>query len=150
MRASIEDARELIAEGDRLMGQAWERAQAAKGAVTDLDLTLAEDCFERAAQAYLVGAVEYQESQRGAEHPRFVSDEPDELIQRLDGHLGVEAAAALQAARRLPKTSAQASVYQAQSFAENVRDRFARALPELFNRPADTGVERSDSRNWSR
>jgi hypothetical protein len=150
MRANVADAIEAMAEGDRLLGQGAERLEPGTRAVTRTDLALAEDYFERASRAYLVGAVEYQHARRNEEHPRFASDEFGDLIRELDAQLAAEATAALQAAKRVPKDSEHGSVYQAQAFAENVRDRFSRALPELFHRPSDASWNRSDGRMWSR
>ena len=42
------------------------------------------------------------------------------------------------------------AVERAQMFAEELRERFAHAAPELFTRPLDTGCARIDTPTWSR
>ena len=150
MRARITDAIEAMTEGDRLYGQGVERLEPPGRRPTTLEITSAEDYFERAAKAYLVGASEYQHAQRNEDHASFESDGFGDLIRELDTQLAAEAVAALQAAKRTPQESAEGSVYQAQAFAENLRDRFSRAMPEVFQGAAVGGVNRSDSRLWSR
>jgi hypothetical protein len=150
MRATVTDAIEAMSEGDRLLAQGTERLEPTGRKPAHTELALAEDSFERAARAYLAGAAEYQHAQRQEDHPRFASDQFDDLIKALDAQLAAEAVAALQAAKREPKNSEEGSVYQAQAFAENLRDRFSHALPELFHHPSDASWNRSDSRIWGR
>lgn len=150
MRATVTDAIEAMAEGDRLLAHGTERLEPTGRKPTQTEMALAEDSFERATRAYLAGAAEYQHAQRHADHPRFASDQFGDLIKALDAQLAAEAVAALEVAKREPKNAEEGSVYQAQAFAENVRDRFSHAMPELFHRPSDASWNRSDSRMWGR
>ena len=87
MPANLEDVREWMAEGDRLMAQGYDYLHG--GADDPLQMDLAGRHFSRAAQAYLAGGVEYQ---LGADAPvpaASVIDDPAALIRRLDGHLRV-------------------------------------------------------------
>ena len=65
MPANLEDVREWMAEGDRLMAQAYDYLDV--GTDDPLQLDLAGRHFSRAAQAYLAGGVEYQ---LGADAPQ--------------------------------------------------------------------------------
>jgi hypothetical protein len=64
--------------------------------------------------------------------------------------LGLEARAAREEAKKLPKDTAQASALQAQACAENVRDHFSRALPQLFNQTNDPSRTPSSRHTWTR
>jgi hypothetical protein len=138
MVPNVDEARELMAEGDRLLGRAWEQAPSSKPGLSNADLALAEHYYEQAAQAYLVGAAEYQHG-RAATQTGAAMEDTDELIQSLEGRLRVEAESALRSAAG-----------RAQSFAEELRDRFAHAAPELFHGNADLGPPRSEGADRSR
>ena len=137
------DADRILAEGSRLL-EPKERVP------TDLDFVDAAHCLDLARDAYLNGAIEHQRYQRGAESVSTDPVPPNRLFDEVDGHLGLEARAARDEAKKLPKDTVQASALQAQAFAENVRDRFARALPQLFNQTNDTSRTPSSRQPWSR
>ena len=144
MSANLEDVREWMAEGDRLMAQAYDYLHG--GADDPLQLDLAGRHFSRAAQAYLAGGVEYQ---LGADAPVQGADlihDPAALIGRLDGHLRDEADAAAKAAGG-PSPAAhdarRSAVERSRTFAEELRERFSYAAPHLFTRPAESGVQRT-------
>ena len=96
MPANLEDVREWMAEGDRLLAQAYDYLNV--GTADPLQLDLAGRHFSRAAQAYLAGGVEYQHGPDPAVQAGAVIDDPAALIGRLDGHLRDEADAAAKAA----------------------------------------------------
>src|SRR5947208_1681795 len=98
MPANLEDVREWMAEGDRLMAQAYDYLNI--GTADPMQLDLAGRHFSRAAQAYLAGGVEYQHGPDAALQGGAVIDDPAELIRRLDGHLRDEADAAANVAGR--------------------------------------------------
>jgi len=74
MPANLEDVREWMAEGDRLMAQAYDYLDV--GTDDPLQLDLAGRHFSRAAQAYLAGGVEYQHGPEPAVQAGAVSDDP--------------------------------------------------------------------------
>ena len=144
MQPNLEDVREWMAEGDRLMGQAYDYLNIATADPMQLDL--AGRHFSRAAQAYLAGGVEYQHGPDAAVEGGTVVDDPAELIRRLDGHLRNEADAAANAAggqAPAPDNARRAAAERSRTFAEELRERFAHAAPDLFTRPADSGFERT-------
>ena len=144
MPANLEDVREWMAEGDRLMAQAYDDLHG--GADDPLQLDLAGRHFSRAAQAYLAGGVEYQLRPDAPAQAGSVIDDPAALIRRLDGHLRDEADAAAKAAGRhapVPGDVRRAAAERARAFAEDLRERFEHAAPDLFTRPAESGVERT-------
>lgn len=143
MVPNVDEARELMAEGDRLLGRAWEQAPSSKPGLSTADLALAEHYYEQAAQAYLVGAAEYQHG-RAATQTGAAMEDPDELIHSLEGRLRIEAESAWSsAAEQAPDDTRHAAVARAQAFAEELRDRFAHAAPELFHAHSDLGRDRN-------
>jgi hypothetical protein len=147
MPSSLDEVRDWMEEGDRLLARAWEHL-----AASDADPSmreLADGHFSRAAQTYLGGAVEYQRGPGTAMRSGGDFDEPAQLIQRLDGRLRVEAEAAWVDSTRSSaalQDDDRSSVERARTFAEQLRDRFSRAVPEAFNRSIDADVERMDAR----
>lgn len=150
MRANLENAKQLMLDGDRLLAEGSRRLEPTGGIPTDLDFVDAAHCLDLARDAYLQGAIEHQRYQRGAESVTGDPVPPSRLFDELEGHLGLEARVAREEAKKLPKSTAQAAALQAQAFAENVRDRFARALPQLFNQASDTPRNQSSRHAWSR
>lgn len=152
MPSNVENARNWMAEGDRLLGRAWESLRTPKNGVPAADLDLAEHYVSQATQAYLLGAVEYQ--QRSAGVANGEPAESSELIQRLDGRLRTEAEAALRATHRagpaVGHDDESELVERARAVAEDLRARLAHAAPELFNRQVDTGVDRAHGSTPSR
>ncbi len=150
MQTNLDEARELMAEGDRLLGRAWEHGPSSKPGLTAADLDLAGQYYAQAAQAYLVGAVEYQHG-RAATRDGAAMEDTAELIHSLDGRLRTEAETALRAATdRAPDDSRGGAVERARTLAEELRDRFAHAAPELFHGDADLGLHRGEDSSWSR
>jgi hypothetical protein len=150
MVPNVDEARELMAEGDRLLGRAWEQAPSSKRGLSSVDLALAEHYYGQAAQAYLVGAAEYQHG-RAATPSGAAMEDPNELINSLEGRLRIEAESALRSASgQAPDDSPGAAVGRAQTFAEELRDRFAHAAPELFHGHADFGPPRTEGADRSR
>jgi hypothetical protein len=144
MQPNLDDVREWIAEGDRLMAQAYDYLNI--GAADPMQLDLAGRHFSRAAQAYLAGGVEYQHGPDAAVQGGAVIDDPAELIGRLDGHLRDEADAAANVAggqAPAPDNARRAAAERSRTFAEELRERFAHAAPDLFTRPTEAGFERS-------
>ena len=144
MPANLEDVREWMAEGDRLMAQAYDYLDV--GTDDPLQLDLAGRHFSRAAQAYLAGGVEYQHGPDPAVQAGAVIDDPAALIGRLDGHLRDEADAAAKAAGGPSPATHEArrsAVERSRTFAEDLRERFSYAAPDLFRRPAESGVQRT-------
>ena len=144
MSANHDDVREWMAEGDRLMAQAYDSLSV--GADDPLQLDLAGRHFSRAAQAYLAGGVEYQLGPDAPVRASSLIDDPAALICRLDGHLRDEAdAAAKAAAGHAPVAgdARRAAAERARAFAEDVRGRFEHAAPDLFTRPTESGFERT-------
>jgi hypothetical protein len=144
MPANLEDVREWMAEGDRLMAQAYDYLDV--GTDDPLQLDLAGRHFSRAAQAYLAGGVEYQHGPDAPVQAGAVIDDPAALIRRLDGHLRDEADAAAKAAgghSPAPDDARRAAAERSRTFAEDLRERFSHAAPNLFTRPAESGFERT-------
>ena len=144
MPANLEDVREWMAEGDRLMAQAYDYLDV--GTDDPLQLDLAGRHFSRAAQAYLAGGVEYQLGADAPQQAGSMIDDPAALIGRLDGRLRDEAdAAANAAAGPSPAThdARRSAVERSRTFAEELRERFSYAAPDLFTRPTESGLERT-------
>ena len=144
MQPNLDDVREWMAEGDRLMAQAYDYLNI--GTADPMQLDLAGRHFSRAAQAYLAGGVEYQHGPNAAVQAGAVIDDPAELIRRLDGLLRDEAYAAASAAgghAPVSDTARRAAAERSRTFAEELRERFAHAAPDLFTRPAESGFERT-------
>ncbi len=150
MQANLEDVREWMEEGDRLLAQSWDYLAASEADPAQLDF--AREYFSRAAHAYLAGAVDFQQGAQAAHRAGIAADDAAQLIPRLGGHLRAEAEAAQRSAQRLgrPQDARRAAVDRAQTLAEELRERFAHAQPELFTRPLDAGFGRTDSPTWSR
>ena len=145
MVPNVDEARELMAEGDRLLGRAWEHAPSSKRGLSNVDLALAEHYYGQAAEASLVGAGEYQHG-RAATRTGAAMEDPNELIESLEGRLRIEAESALRSASgQVPDDSPRAAVESAQTFAEELRDRFAHAAPEPFHGDAHLGPLRTDA-----
>ena len=150
MERNAAEAMDLMAEGDRLLGRAWEYGRGGKPGLTAADHELAEHYYAQAAQAYLVGAVEYQRG-RAANPDGSAMDDPTELIHSLQGALRTEAEAALRdAADRARADGGSDAAEWARVFAEELRDRFAHAAPELFHGAIDIGIEHTQQSSWSR
>jgi hypothetical protein len=150
MQPKVDEARELMAEGDRLLGRAWEYGRSWKPGATPADLDLAGHYYAQAAQAYLVGAVEYQHG-RAATRDGAAMEETGDLVQALDGRLRTEAEAAISAScERVRDGAPDTAVERARVFAEELRDRFADAAPELFHGPIDPGFKQTQEWSMSR
>ena len=151
MQPNLEDTRYWMEEGDRLLAQSWDYL-----AASDADpaqLAFAAQSFDRSARAYLAGAVEYQRGPQAAVQGGAPLEDATELVHRLDGRLRAEAEAAQQSAMRQRPSSQdgrRAAVERAQLLAEELRERFSHAEPELFTRPSDSGFERIDVPSRSR
>ena len=144
MPANLEDVREWMAEGDRLMAQAYDYLDV--GTDDPLQLDLAGRHFSQAAQAYLAGGVEYQLGSDAPQQAGSMIDDPAALIGRLDGRLRDEADAAAKAAGGPSAATHEArrsAVERSRTFAEELRERFSYAAPDLFRRPAESGVQRT-------
>ena len=144
MPTNLEDVREWMAEGDRLMAQAYDYLNV--GTADPMQLDLAGRHFSRAAQAYLAGGVEYQHGPSATVQAGAVIDNPAALIRRLDGQLRSEAEASANAAgghAAAPSETRRAAAERSRTFAEDVRDRFSHAAPDLFARPAESAVQRT-------
>jgi hypothetical protein len=150
MERNAIEAAELMAEGDRLLGRAWEYGRPVKAGLSAADLDLAEYYYAQAAEAYLVGAVEYQ-SGRAVTRDGAALEDPTELVQSLQGSLRAEAESALRDATAGTRNASRPeAVESARTFAEELRDRFAHAAPELFHGAIDIGIERPQQSSWSR
>ena len=133
MASTADSAREWMDEGDHLLGRAYEFLATAASDPTHAEM--AAEYFSKAAQTYLGGAVEYQS---GATLRDSTLPDADHLTDKLTGRLRAEAIAA----RRTSTTSAATVAAAAQAFAETLRDRFARAVPEAFTQSAAPSTER--------
>jgi hypothetical protein len=139
-----------MAEGDRLLGRAWEYGRSSKPGLAPGDLELAEHYYAQAAQAYLVGAAEYQRG-RAVTRDGAALEDPIELVRSLDGRLRAEAEGALRSASTpVAAESRHRGVERARIFAEDLRHRFLEAAPELFRGGADIGINRAQDTSWSR
>lgn len=150
MQLNLEDVREWMEEGDRLLAQSWDYLAASEADPAQLDF--AREYFSRAAHAYVAGAVDFQQGVQAAHRAGIAANDAVQLIPHLNGHLRAEAEAAQRSAQRLrrPQDARRAAVERAQTLAEELRERFAHAQPELFTRPLDSGFGRTDSPAWSR
>jgi hypothetical protein len=150
MQPNVDEARELMAEGDRLLGRAWEYGRSSKPGVTPADLDLAGHYYAQAAQAYLVGAVEYQHG-RAATRDGAAMEELSDLVRALEGRLRTEAEGALSTScERVRDGAADTTLERARVFAEELRDRFADAAPELFRGPIDPAFKQTQESSMSR
>ena len=129
MSPNVRDARELVIEGDRLLGRAWEQFPRSRTSLGPSDLAVAEHSYAEAARLYLAAAVEYQGTSEAIDV--FEAD-PGDLVTTLNGQLRAEATAALADAERLLRDASDAAVERERAFAEGLRERFSHALPELF------------------
>jgi hypothetical protein len=133
MAATLDAARALKAEGDRLLACAARHACASTVGVSGADLDLASQCYAQAADAYVEGAAQYQQSEASVTDVRASADAQGTSPQ-LQGRLRAEAGAALRdASRRLGARTAHPSLEHSRAFAEGHRERLVRAAPELFD-----------------
>lgn len=140
MSPNVSEARELVVEGDRLLGRAWEHFPRSRTSVSPAALGLAEHLYSDAARMYLAAAAEYQG--RDDVIDVFAAESAD-LLSTLEGRLRAESEAAWSDASRAAADAADRDLECARSFAEGLRDRFSHALPELFPTapaPADRAV----------
>jgi hypothetical protein len=140
MSPNVSDARELVAEGDRLLGRAWEHFPRSRASVSPADLGVAEHYYSDAARMYLAAAAEYQGCDDAIDV--FAAGSAD-LLSTLDGQLRAESEAAWAEASLSAADATDRALECARSFAEGLRDRFSHALPELFptaSAPADRAV----------
>jgi hypothetical protein len=150
MRASLENAKHLILDGDRLLAEGENRlSPEERSTAADLDYLDAVALFELARNQYVAGAVEIQRAEVGADSLPATTH-AELVVDQLHGHLAAEFRAAREEVKRAPKGAAQDSAMLAQAFAENVRDRFARARPDLFSEVKDTSDRLAAKRSWSR
>lgn len=149
--SSLDDTREWMAEGDRLLAQAYDYLS---GSESDpAQLSLADDAFSRAAQAYLSGGVESQHGAQATMEAGAPIDDATELIQRLDGRLRGEADAAQQSGGRhslTPGDGGRGRAERARAFAEDLRERFSYVAPELFTDRTDADREQAHVLSRSR
>jgi hypothetical protein len=137
MASNLDQAKEWMRDGDRLLERGNRRMAGATADHSALDVQLAAHDFSRAAQLYLTGAVEYQHGADGVQRATASLDDTVRLVQHLDGRLRSEAEAAWHTARQelLPSQETRSSGLEpARTFAESLRDRLAYAAPELFDR----------------
>ena len=145
MQPNLDDVRALMEDCDRLLAQSWDYLTAADADPAQLEC--AGEGFTRASRSYLSGAIEYQHGPAAA-IDAGTNDTPAGLVMRLDGRLRAEADAARSSSMRRHVASRDArrvSVERAQMLAEELRERFAHAAPELFTRPIDTAFERAEA-----
>jgi hypothetical protein len=127
MADPFSSARIKMHEADRRLDRG--RAHLAAGR-----LPAAHEQFSGAAQAYVSGAVDYQQQ------PAVASAIPidmdlDAAVTDLTGRLRVEAETALEAFRQgAGERSETVDVAASQRLAEDLRERLAYAVPELFDR----------------
>ena len=137
MASSFDHAKEWMRDGDRLLKRGSRRLEGGGQDQASLDVQMAAHDFSRAAQMYLIGAVEYQHGADGLRRATASLDDTVRLVQHLDGRLRGEAEASWQAARQelLPSQETHAiGLEPARTFAESLRNRLAHAVPELFDR----------------
>ena len=151
MTGRVDYAREWMRDGDRLLQRAQERLTAFETDQQALHVEMAMHDYSRAAQMYLMGAVEYQQGRDTVLQATASLDDTVRLVQHLDGHLRSEAEAAWQVAkdRLLPsqEQSRSGSLEPARAFAESLRDRLAHAAPELFDRSSGPTHDHPPSRS---
>jgi hypothetical protein len=132
---SLEDARAWMQDGDRLLRRAADRVGGGRVRSDSGEAAIAAHDYSRAAQMYLTGAVAYQHGREGVERSAGPSMDMRRLVDALDGRLRAEAEGAWRAARPdtgAMQTSESQRLASVQTFAGNLRDRFVRAAPELF------------------
>ena len=145
MQPNLDEVRAWMEQGDRLLAQSWDYLAAADA--DPAQLQFAGETFSQATRSYLTGAVEYQHGPNGVGNAD-AADDPSRLVSRLDGRLRAEADAARSSSMRrrvASRDSRRVTVERAQMLAEELRERFAHAAPELFTRPIETGFERPDA-----
>src|SRR5262245_23051836 len=137
MASSLDNAKEWMRDGDRLLERGSRRLVGKGPDESSLDVQMAVQDFSRAAQMYLTGAVEYQQGSEALQRATAGLDDTVRLVQYLEGRLRSEAEAAWQSARQelLPSQETRSTgIEPARTFAESLRDRLAHAAPELFDR----------------
>ena len=82
MQANLEDVREWMEEGDRLLAQSWDYLAASEADPAQLDF--AREYFSRAAHAYLAGAVDFQRGPQAAHRVGVAADDAAQLIPHLE------------------------------------------------------------------
>ena len=145
MQPNLDDVRAWMEDGDRLLAQSWDYLAASDADPAQLDF--AGQTFVQATRSYLSGAIEYQHGS-AAVGSADADEAPGRLLNRLEGRLRAEADAAQSSSMRRRVTARdarRAGVERAQMLAEELRERFAHAAPELFTRPIETGFERLDA-----
>jgi len=149
--SNLDDVREWMAEGDRLLAEAYDYLH---GSDSDpAQLALADHAFSRAAQAYLAGGVESQHGAEATMQAGAPVEDAAELVRRLDGRLRGEAEAAQQSGGRHALTHADSDrsrTERARAFAEDLRERFSYVAPELFTDRTDTDREQAHVLSRSR
>jgi hypothetical protein len=134
---SLDDARAWMQDGDRLWRRAGHRMTGA-GARSDAgEMDIATHDYARAAELYLTGAVAYQHGREGLERSAGPSTNTRRLVDALNGRLRAEAESAWRATHGEggeALTDPAPRLASARAFADGLRDRFANAAPELFDR----------------
>jgi hypothetical protein len=144
---SLDDARAWMQDGDRLRERASRRITDRHGAAAAGDLDIATHDYGRAAELYLTGAVAYQHGDRGVEASAGTLGDTRRLVESLDGRLRSEADAAWRGAQRdrADDGDARTRLESGRAFADALRERFAHAAPELFDRGAQAAPAREPS-----
>jgi hypothetical protein len=139
MAGSLDDARAWMQDGDRLRERASRRLTERGSAASD-DLDIVRHDYSRAAELYLTGAVAYQHGDRGVEASAGTFGDGRRLVESLDGRLRAEAEAALRGSQagRSDTSDARSRMESGRAFADGLRERFAHAAPELFDRAPQT------------
>ena len=134
MNDDLRIGREWTQDADRVFVRAQQHLAAFDTALTPGELDMALHDFTLAGQMYLAGALQYQRGSEAVAGPGSTSSA--DLIRHLEGHLQSEAVAALDASEgRAVRADARLSdVDRAQVLAQELRDRFSHAVPELFDR----------------
>lgn len=136
MNDDLRIGREWTQDGDRVFVRAQQHLAAFDTALTPGELDMALHDFTLAGQMYVTGALQYQRGSGAVAYASSGSTSSADLIRHLEGHLQSEGVAALDASegRTVRADARLTEVDRAQVLAQELRDRFSHAVPELFDR----------------
>lgn len=136
MHDDLRIGRDWTQDGDRLFLRAQQHLAAFDTALTASELELALLDFDRAAQMYLTGAIQYQRGSEAVAIAAPGSTPTADLLRHLEGYLQAEALAALESSSRVTSRGnpSLTDAVRGQTFARELRDRLSHAVPELFER----------------
>lgn len=149
MNDDLRIGRDWTNDADQLFLRAQQHLAAFDTALTTSELELALLNFDRAAQMYVTAVIQYQRGSEAVAVAAPGATPTVDLLRHLEGHLQAEGFAALEnAARVTPRANRDMTdAARAQTFVQELRDRFSHAVPELFESPAAPALSPASTRS---